>query len=252
MKINCNQIIARLFSPLNMIVVLLAVVIFLFSSSKSFAPSKMSDVELSDIEGQAMFSVEWYSASANIPFGTRSYGTGSQDVVRLLLGVDAEMNAHMGSFKLGYYTAANMGQPGWASGMGWDQDTTNYFWGTTDTLTPLRWTGLFVDFGFDNYTSTANRVLNYIEIGTFSASGQVAGSINTLSGMVQGGTGTNNGVMIRQTASGRRLIYFNNVVMSFVFSTKYNYTSTGGSTTGLSGIFIKIPMYNSSRDLFRP
>ena len=241
MKINCKQIIARLFSPLNMIVVLLAVVIFLFSSSKSFAPSKMSDAELSDIEGQAMFSVQWYSAGANIPFGPHSYPTGSADVVRLLLGIDAEMNAHMGSFKLGYYG-------------GWDQDTTNYFWGTTTTVTPLRWTGVFVDFGFDNYTnaSSANRQLNYIEIGTFSASGEVTGSINTITGMIRGGTGSNNGVMIRQTASGRRLIYFDNVVMSFVFCTKYSYTSVGGNTNNLSGIFIKIPEYHSENDLHRP
>jgi hypothetical protein len=240
MKINCKQIIARLFSPFNMIVVLLAVVIFLFSSSKSYAPSRMSDAELSDIEGQAIFSVNWYSGSSNIPFGPHSYTTGSADVVRLWLGIDAEMNAHMGSFKMGYY------------GGGWDQDTTNYFWGTTNTLTPLRWSGVFVDFGFDNYTSTASRILNYIEIGTMSASGEVAGSINTINGLVQSGTGTNSGVMLRQTASQRRLIYFNNEVMSFVFCTKYNYSAAGGATANLSGIFIKIPEYDSETDLSRP
>jgi len=59
-----------------------------------------------------------------------------------------------------------------------------YFWGGLDhTTSPLKWQGLFVDFGFDNISNNATRTLNYIEIGTMSASGMVRGTINTINGM---------------------------------------------------------------------
>jgi hypothetical protein len=240
MKINCRQIMARFFYPFNVFVVFLVCVTILFSFSKSFAPTKMSDAELSDIEGQAMFSINYYSASASIPFGSSAYTywTGSESVVRLLLGLDAELDGHFTSFKMGYYNS------------GWDQDTTNYFWGTSNRATPLKWTGVFIDFGFDNYANTAARQLNYIELGTMSASGQVTGTICTINGLVYGGTGSNQGVMMRATAAGNRVINFNNEVMSFVFAAKYRYaTPAGGAGAGgtefLQGIFIKIPYYNT-------
>jgi hypothetical protein len=258
MKINCIQKIARLFSPRNMFVIFLAAAILLFSSSQSFAPTKMSDAELSDVEGQAMFSIDYYASTANaegpsIPYGSSSYRTGSTYVVRLWLGSDTDLAAHMGSFKMGYYDAPNsqgdIDTPGWAEGTGWDQNTTNYTWGNVSNAAVsnpgLIWTGVFINFGFDNYTNNATRVLNYIELGTMSASGQVSGTINTINGLTAGGTGTNDGVMLRQTASGNRIINFNNEVMSFVFASKYSYTSGGGTHTGLNGIFIKIPSYHA-------
>ncbi|MBN1363423.1 MAG: hypothetical protein JW976_01325 [Syntrophaceae bacterium] len=235
---------ARFFYPFNVVVVLLVCVTILFSFSKSYAPTKMSDAELSDIEGQAIFSINYYSASSAVPFGSDFSGTaynfwtGSQSVVRLMLGIDAELNGHFQSFKMGYYNG------------GWDQDTTNYFWGTTNRATPLKWTGVFVDFGFDNYSNSGTRQLNYIELGTISASGHIEGTICTINGLVYGGTGTNEGVMLRQTAAGFRSINFNNEVMSFVFAAKYRYqTPSGGGgvggTNNLQGIFIKIPYYNA-------
>jgi hypothetical protein len=233
MRINCKQTIAKLFSSLNMLVVLLAGLIILFSSSTSFAPTKMSDADLADVEAQAIISIQQFTGSAAVTFGTASYWTGSQDVIRLSLGLDMAMNGHIRNFKAGWY------------GGGWDLDSTNWFFGTTDRATNLKWTGIYLDLGFDSYTSNASRVLNYVELGTMSASGSITESINTLNSLVRSGTGQNQGVLLRATASGRRIVTFNNEVMAFVFATKYRYTSPAGSTLGLSGIFIKIPNYDT-------
>ena len=248
MKINCKQTITKLFSSFNMLVVLLAGVMILFSSSTSFAPTKMSDADLSDVEAQALISITHYTGGSNIPFGTMSYATGSEDTIRLMLGLDAELSGHVRSFKAGYYygqvTPSLLGATQFANG--WDEDMTNWFFGTSDRATTLKWTGVFIDFGFDSFTSNSSRVLNYVELGTLSASGQITESINTINGLLAGGTGGNNGVFLRQTAAGTRIVNFNNDVMSFVFATKYSYTAVGGATTGLSGIFIKIPSYNAN------
>lgn len=246
MRINCKPTLMKFFSVFNIFIVLLAFLMILFSHSTSFAPTKMSDAELSDVEGQAIISIHQYTGSSAVNFGTANYATGSQDVIRLMLGLDMEMTAHMRSFKMGYYDYPV------TYGVGWDQDQTNYFWGTSDRTTPLRWRGVFIDFGFDSYTSNTSRVLNYVEIGTMSASGQITASLNTMTGLVQGGTGQNQGVLIRQTASGTRIVNFNDEVMSFVFATKYNYSSPAGNTAGLSGIFVKIPNYHTSDDSSAP
>lgn len=249
MKMNCKQTMAKFFSPVIAFAFLLAGVITLFSFSTSFAPTKLSDAELSDVEGQALFNVTHYSGSAAIPFGSQSYSTQSQDVIRLDLGLDAFQIAHMKSFKLGYYYGLQEG----SLNTGWEQDTTNYFWGTTDRTTPLRWTGVFIDFGFDNYSTDSTRVLNYVEIGTMSCSGKVTGTINTVTALVQGGTGTNSGVMLRQTAAGQRIITYENELLSFVFATKYRYVAPNTSDTGnLGGIFIKMPFYHNTNDETHP
>ncbi len=249
MKMNCKQTMAKFFSPVIAFAVLLAGVITLFSFSTSFAPTKLSDAELSDVEGQALFNVTHYTGSSAIPFGSQSYSTQSQDVVRLELGLDAFQIAHMKSFKLGYYYGRQEG----SNNTGWDQDTTNYFWGTTDRNTPLQWTGVFIDFGFDNYSSNSTRVLNYVEIGTMSCSGKVTGTINTVTALVQAGTGTNNGVMLRQTAAGQRIITYENELLSFVFATKYRYVTPGNTATqDLRGIFIKMPFYDNTNDETHP
>jgi hypothetical protein len=248
MKVSCKQTIAKFFPPLIVILFLLAGAITLFTSSTSYAPTKLSDTELSDVEGQALFDVTHYSGSASIPFGSRSYSTQSEDVIRLNLGLEARLNGHMRSFKMGYY----YGNVQSTLNTGWDQDTTNYFWGTTDRASPLRWNGVFIDFGFDNYSNNSTRVLNYVEIGTMSSSGFVTGTINTVTGLINGGTGSNNGLMLRQTAAGQRIIRYENEVLSFVFATKYQYVNPGGSThSNLKGIFIKMPDY-SNDDLSRP
>lgn len=246
MRINCKQTRMKFLSSFNFLIVLLAFLMVLFSSSTSFAPTKMSDAELSDVEAQAIISINRYTGTPSVNFGTANYSTGSADVIRVMLGLDMEMTAHMRSFKMGYYDYPV------DYGVGWDQDQTNYFWGTSDRTTPLRWTGVFIDFGFDSYTSNTSRILNYVEIGTMSASGQITASLNTMTGMVEGGTGQNAGVLIRQTASGTRIVNFNNEVMSFVFATKYNYSGPAGSTGNLSGIFVKIPNYHTSNDLSNP
>jgi hypothetical protein len=272
MKVKCKQTIAKFFPPLIVILFLFAGAITLFTSSTSYAPTKLSDTELSDVEGQALFDVThyqqtWFADNSetggghwvlpSIPFGSRSYETQSQDVVRLNLGLEARMDAHMKSFKMGYYYGNNTG----SLETGWDQDTTNYFWGNTNytsaTNQPLRWDGVFIDFGFDNYSNNSTRVLNYVEIGTMSSSGFVTGTINTVTGLVGGGTGANSGLMLRQTAAGQRIITYENEVLSFVFATKYQYvsSSTGGifgTHPDLKGIFIKMPDYDTTADLTRP
>jgi hypothetical protein len=252
MKINCKQTIAKLFSPFNMFVVLLAgVMIILLSFSTSFAPTKMSDKELSAVEGQALFSITQFT-NATFPSGKSAaygYETGSSNIVRLRLGIIADMNLHMRSFKLGYYDQGSQ--------TGWDQDHTNWYFGTRDRSQTLKWSGVFIDFGFDNMTSVSTRTLNYIEIGTMSASGQVTQTLNTINGLISSvGTGQNSGVMLRQTAAGSRIVNFNNEVMSFVFASKYRYAAPQGNWTDsygtdLSGIFIKIPFY-SNADCTRP
>jgi hypothetical protein len=234
MKINRKQIIVKLlFSDKTILTLLICAVLFFIFSSNSYAPTKMSDSDLSDVSGQiSLFQITQYTS--NSAFG---YDTGSSNVIRLSLNMDMELMAHIGNFKLGYYG-------------GWDQDTTNYFWGSVNhTTSTLLWKGVFLDLGFENISSNTARALNYIELGTMGATGQVTGTINTINGLVSDhGTGQNQGVLIRATATGTRTIHFNSEVMSFVFATHYRYTDNhgGGVQDGLSGIFIKIPNYNSN------
>jgi hypothetical protein len=237
MRVNCKQILARFFYPGKIFLALFAGagIVFLFASV-SFAPTKptkMSDSDLSNINGQSsFFSITQYTNTTLTPWN----GTGSQNIIRLSLGLTNLMNAHMKSFKMGYWRG------------GWDQDTTNYFWGGFDhSSSPMTWTGIFVDIGFDNLTNNATRQLNYVEIGTLSASGRISGSLNTVSSFISNqGTGQNNGILNRQTGSGFRTIHFNNEVMSFIFATKYNYIDNAGHRSGdMQGIWVKIPSMNS-------
>ena len=239
--------------PFKVVVVLLVAGIFFFVFySVSFAPTNLpekkplkitaktlSDQELSDIDAQAFFRLDqWNNDTA---------GTGSSNVIRLTLGLDLVMNAHIESMKMGYY---NNG-----SNTGWDNDTTNYYWAGNNyasgiPATTLRWNSVFVEMGFDNIGTNASRQLNYIEIGTPNCVGQITGTLRTVTGLTAGGTGTNGGgVMLRQTASGTRVVNFAaGDPLSFVFASKYNY----GNKSSLRGIFIKMPNYHTTDDLSRP
>jgi hypothetical protein len=207
---------------------------FFMSSSVSFAPTKlMSDPELSDTDAQAFFNITQFSAN------------GSTNVVHIDLGVQLQLNAHIDSLKMGYYS----NQEG---NTGWDYDFTNFTWGSTDYSTDsLKWNGVFLEFGFDNIATDSTRKLNYIDFGTLSASGPITATLNKVNVMVlnNGATGQNNGIAYRQTAAGTRTIRFNNTVMSFLFASKYNYTSLGTVNTinNLNGIFQKIPSYSNSQ-----
>lgn len=240
MRINFKQTVAKLFSFYGTLAVLLAGLIILFSFSTSFAPTKMSDSELSDVEAQSLLSVIHYTGSAAVDFRTDSYWTGSQDVIRIKLGLDIEVSGHVRNQKLGYYTNST-------GRTGWDQDTTNQFIGTPDRSTPLSFKGMYLDLGFDNFTTPSTRKLNYVEIGTMTCSGQVTGSVNTTSSLLVGGTGTNNGVLLRQTATGRATFFWNSTLLSFVFATKYSYQAAGDTRVdNLEGIFQKLPQFNSN------
>jgi len=250
MKIDCKQTRTRsLFFQKSVLSLLVGILTVLFTSSSCFAPTRLSDKELSDIDSQAIFAIEYYTGTGTaIPFGTSyAYNTGSQTVLRLRLGLDLEMNAFMRSFKFGYYTYPRTGD--WNT-TGWDQDVSPYYFGTRDRTTPLVWRDLYIDFGFDNFTSAASKTLNYIEVGTPSATGQVTGSLIEVNALQLTGTGTNSGVMIRGTAGGSRQISFSGGNMAFIFATKYRYVSrqhTGSPTSNLSGIFVKIPDYNTNQ-----
>ncbi|NMC96979.1 MAG: hypothetical protein GYA70_05875, partial [Deltaproteobacteria bacterium] len=202
-----------------------------FSSSTGYAPTQMSDSELSEIEGQAFFKIEHFPASSEFwdvvdPSGApvgRKYNTGSQNVIRISMGIDVEAHAFIESQKMGYYNG------------GWDQDHTNFWVGdrsSTGDGGPLRLNGLYIDLGYDNIGNAANRTLNYVEIGSMRVTGNVTQTINSINGLIAAGTGANNGVMLRQTASGTRVVNFNNEIMSFVFAAKYQYGSPpGGNNT---------------------
>ena len=252
MKMNLKQTRVR---PLffKIFCALFAVTLFVaFSSSTGYAPTQMSDSELSEIEGQAFFKIEHFPASSEFwdvvdPSGApvgRKYNTGSQNVIRISMGIDVEAHAFIESQKMGYYNG------------GWDQDHTNFWVGdrsSTGDGGPLRLNGLYIDLGYDNIGNAANRTLNYVEIGSMRVTGNVTQTINSINGLIAAGTGANNGVMLRQTASGTRVVNFNNEIMSFVFASKYNYESNANSTnTVVSGIFLKIPSYNSDSEFQRP
>ncbi|MBP7017592.1 MAG: hypothetical protein KBB23_10500 [Smithella sp.] len=252
MKMNLKQTRVR---PLffKIFCALFAVTLFVaFSSSTGYAPTQMSDSELSEIEGQAFFKIEHFPASSEFwdvvdPSGApvgRKYNTGSQNVIRISMGIDVEAHAFIESQKMGYYNG------------GWDQDHTNFWVGdrsSTGDGGPLRLNGLYIDLGYDNIGNAANRTLNYVEIGSMRVTGNVTQTINSINGLIAAGTGANNGVMLRQTASGTRVVNFNNEIMSFVFASKYNYESNVGSTNKVvSGIFLKIPSYESSSEFQRP
>jgi hypothetical protein len=254
MKINFKQIIAKLFFSHKFFLTLLTVALFLFLSSSSYAPTKMSDSDLSDIDGKAFLKIDHYTSATNFwttpTYGSESstYQTDSQDVIRISLAVDADVNVHIASFKLGYHNGLEKS----AYVTGWDEDMTPFYFGARDRSDELHWKGIFLDFGFDNIGTNATRTLNYIEFGTMNATGQVTATINTVNGLILGqGTGQNNGVMLRQTAAGSRIIQFNGDVLSFVFASKYSYASYNGTATSVSGIFVKMPSYSNS-DLTRP
>lgn len=259
-----------------------AVALFFFlTSSVGYAPTRMSDSELSEIEGQAFFKIEHFgtgvdfwttptviSSSYNATYIRyddypvfATYHTGSQNVIRISMAIDVEAHAHIDSQKMGYHP----GQEGGVAGdtNGWDQDHT-YFWvgdrptsgyGTNgEGNGPLILQGLYIDLGYDNVANATSRVLNYIEIGSQHVTGNVTQTIGTINGLVMGagGTGQNDGVMLRQTASGTRVVNFNNEVMAFVFAAKYRYEDHQSDATNVSGIFLKIPSYDTSDDLLRP
>ncbi|PKN52947.1 MAG: hypothetical protein CVU55_06930 [Deltaproteobacteria bacterium HGW-Deltaproteobacteria-13] len=250
MKINFKQTIVKLLPPNKIFSVLLTAAIFFFMlSSVSFAPTKpakklMSDAELSNIEGQSLFTITQYGSS---------YGTGSANVIRMDLGIDMEIMAHADSLKMGYYTNQAVG---FASGgdTGWDNDLTKVtLGGITHTTTPLKLSGLFLELGFgDNgttstYVTSNTRKLNYIDVGSRNVNGQLSASLNTVTGLFMDvGTGQNSGVLLRQTASGTRTIHFTNELLSVVFASKYRYATGGGSMDDLRGIFQKIPNYNTN------
>ena len=129
MRINDQQTIAKFLFSRKIIIIPLVVMVFLFvSASISFAPTKLSaknpdqlrslrshdvmnDQELSDVNAQSFFFQMTQFADTR----------GSQNVIRLDLGVNMVTNAHIESFKMGYYDNGPH--------TGWDIDVTNYFWG---------------------------------------------------------------------------------------------------------------------------
>ncbi|MGB5217629.1 MAG: hypothetical protein WBN66_04970 [Smithella sp.] len=271
---------AKLFFSGKILISLFAIVLFIgLSSSVSFAPTKinpkaakMSDSELADIDAQAFFKIEHFASSdlfwttPTVDGTYTKYNTGSQNVIRISL--DMEVQAH------GFVEAQRQGyRYGWQGATavaewGWDIDFPNFWAGDRSadgTGRPLVLNGIFLDFGFDNIGVNATRTLNYIEVGSLNASGNVTQTIEKVNGMfAQGGTGTNNGVALRQTASGTRVINFNNVAFSFVFASKYAYKTYNGNEPvdfsgsddiapgHVRGTFVKIPTYHTTNDLHRP
>jgi hypothetical protein len=195
---------------------LVAAAFFIMSSPVCFAPTKevMSDLELSNVEGQALINVV---ESSNV--------NGSTDVIRVNMGIDLNLQAYVGSMKLGNYNN------------GWDENITNLFLGSVDRSSSLVLSGLYLEVGFDNLSNDATRKLNYIEFGTNSATGSVTGTMNTISALTAGNGGSNTGVVTRLADGTTKTITFNNESLSFLFTSKYNYSTS----SNLSGIFIKMP-----------
>lgn len=289
MQIHCNQTGGRFFFYGKILTSLFTAVLFIaLSSSVSFAPtkispkpSKMSDSELADIDAQAFFKIEHFastdefwssptfiSSSQDWVSGTEytsyqwpvyhRYSTGSQNVIRISLDMEVQAHGFVESQKMGY----RYGMQGGATGVnrwGWDIDFPNFWMGdrsSSGTGAPLILDGLILDFGFDNFGNNATRTLNYIEVGSMHTTGNVTQTLTKVNGLfVTGGTGTNNGICLRQTASGTRVVNFNNDVFTFVFANKYNYeTHTGGTPPlgNVEGTFVKIPNYHTDDNLHRP
>lgn len=211
-----------LFLDKNCLAFIVAAAFFIMSSAVCFAHTKevMSDSELSNVEGQALFDI---INSSNI--------NGSQNVIHIDLGIDWQVYAHFDSLKMGYYTNAS-------GNTGWDVDITNGTLGSSAT-TPLTFSGFFLEVGFDNINNPVTRQLNYVDFGTESASGIVTGTINSVNGLMASNASTGNtGVVSRMAGTGStQTITLNNEELSFLITTKYNYLST----SNLSGIFIKMP-----------
>jgi hypothetical protein len=278
MKTDVRQVRAQFFSGRQVVVVAFLVMVLLVCwSSSSYAPTqidgtraKMSDAELSDVDAQAFFKIEHFGSEnfwtppVGVPTSTRPsstapwtyydryypYNPGSQNTIRLSLAVDLEVHGQIDSGKLGYY------------GGGWDLEQ-NYQWlgdrpvsgygNTGEGDQPLRMYGLYMDFGFDNLANDATRTLNYIEVGSMDVFGNITQAINTINGLVMDeGTGQNNGVMLRQTAAGTRVVKFDHHLLAFVFASKYTYSDHQGDKTTVSGIFQKLPSYRNSADCLRP
>jgi len=223
MKINCRQTIVKLLFPdKKFLAFLAAAAFFIMSSPVCFAPTKevMSDLELSNVEGQALINVV---ESSNV--------NGSTDVIRVNMGIDWTVQAYVGSMKLGNYDNGN------GKGLGWDENITNLFLGSVDRSSSLVLSGLYLEVGFDNLSNDATRKLNYIELGTNSATGSVTGTMNTVSALMASNGGSNTGVVTRLADGTTKTITFNNESLSLLFTTKYNYLSS----SNLSGIFIKMP-----------
>jgi hypothetical protein len=224
MQINYKQARIKLILRLKNLLILLTVLVFFFvSSSVCFAPTKlMSDDELSDTTGQALFAITQMNSL-----------NGSANIIHIDLGLTLTMNALFNSMKMGYYN--NSG-----GNTGWDLDLTSLYLGSTNLSTsPMVMNGVFLEFGFDNISSNA-RTLNYIEVGSMSNSGTLSGAINTINGLIaSGGTGQNGGVMLRQTAAGSKTLTFNNQILGYLFAAKYVYNSST-----VNGIFQHIPTYS--------
>lgn len=234
MIINCKQTKTKLFFLNKIFLVLLTAMVFFFiSSSVSFAPTKpakkvMSDSELSNIDGQTLFSITQFS------------GNGSSNVIQINLGIDVNIFSYQSNNKMGYW---NNG-----SSTGWDLDTQNFYYGSTDGSTsPLILNGVYIEFGFDNITSSGGRTLNYIEFGSKHVYGNVSGTMSTVNGLFNNqGTGQNSGILARQTAAGYQVLHFNNDLMGFIFASKYVYTDPEGDVSTVKGIFNLIPNHNTS------
>jgi len=210
-----------LFPDKKFLAFLAAAAFFIMSSPVCFAPTKevMSDLELSNVEGQALINVV---ESSNV--------NGSTDVIRVNMGIDWTLQAYVGSVKLGYY---NNGKT-----TDWDENITNLFLGSVDRSSSLILSGLYLEVGFDNLSNDATRKLNYIELGTNSATGSVTGTMNTVSALMAAGNGgSNNGVVTRLADGSTKTITFNDETLSLLFTSKYNYSTS----SNLSGIFIKMP-----------
>ena len=255
-------------------------------------PKKMTDAELADIDAQAFFKIEhfastdlfwttptvisqsdipgtthytggWWSADTGNYNVYQRYNTGSENVIRISLDMEVQAHGFIEAQRHGYrygwqgdsdLLGNETGQNQW----GWDVDFPNMWLGdrsSDGTGAPLRLDGIIIDLGFDNFANATTRKLNYIELGSQHTTGNVTQTLDRINGLtMDGGTGTNNGVLLRQTASGTRVAQFNNEVFTFIFSTKYHWVSHNGTNyrDPLTGFFIKLDSYHTDNDLHRP
>ena len=70
--------------------------------------------------------------------------------------------------------------------------------------------------------------------------------------LMDSGTGQNDGVLLRQTGSGTRVVTFKNELFSYIFASKYHYEDHEGDGTDVTGFFFKQPSYDTVDDCMRP
>ena len=250
----------------------------------SMKPQKMTDAELADIDAQAFFKIEQFAATdlfwttptvisqSDIPGTThytggwwsadtadynvyQHYNTGSTNVIRISLDMDVAATGFIEGQRHGY-------RHGWQGGTvdvmqwGWDQDHENFMIGNINATgddSLITASGVYLDLGFDNLANADTRKLNYIELGSMNVNGNVTHTMKRISALLMdSGTGQNDGVLLRQTGSGTRVVTFKNELFSYIFASKYHYEDHEGDGTDVTGFFFKQPSYDTVDDCMRP